>query len=120
MRQRYQTYGSKKMARAPGQVATLVPTASASSIRQHMSAYVSICQHTSAYVRSDAGAYGKREQRAAGQVFGHREDTEERAHAHGMDLLFKLKEQAHEAGGRVPVLLGNQEVRNLDLDFECT
>jgi hypothetical protein len=69
---------------------------------------------------SDAGAYGKRELRAAGQVFGHREEREERAHAHCIDLLFKLKEEAREAGGQVHVLLGNHEVRNLDLDFECT
>jgi hypothetical protein len=69
---------------------------------------------------SDAGAYGKRELRAAGQVFGHREEREERAHAHCIDLLFKLKEEAREAGGQVHVLLGNHEVRNLDLDFEYT
>jgi hypothetical protein len=30
---------------------------------------------------SDAGAYGKREQRAPGEAFGHREEREERAHA---------------------------------------
>ena len=69
---------------------------------------------------SDAGACGKREQRAAGQVFGNREEREERAHAHCMDLLFKLKEETREAGGHVHVLLGNHEVRNLDLDFEYT
>jgi hypothetical protein len=34
-----------------------------------------------------------------------------------MDLLFKLKEEAREAGGQVHVLLGNHEVRNVDLDF---
>jgi hypothetical protein len=36
---------------------------------------------------------------------------------HCMDLLFKLKEEAHQAGGQVHVLLGNHEVRNVDLDF---
>jgi len=36
---------------------------------------------------------------------------------HCMDLLFKLKEEAREAGGQVQVLLGNHEVRNVDLDF---
>ena len=36
---------------------------------------------------------------------------------HCMDLLFKLKEEAREAGGQVHVLLGNHEVRNVDLDF---
>jgi hypothetical protein len=65
-------------------------------------------------------ADGRRQQRTAGQVFGHREEREERAHAHCMDLLFKLKEEAREAGGHVHVLLGNHEVRNLDLDFEYT
>jgi len=34
-----------------------------------------------------------------------------------MDLLFKLREQAAEAGGMVHMLLGNHEVMNVDLDF---
>jgi hypothetical protein len=34
-----------------------------------------------------------------------------------MDLLFKLKKEAHEAGGQVHMLRGNHEVRNVDLDF---
>jgi hypothetical protein len=42
-----------------------------------------------------------------------REDGER----HCMDLLFKLKEEAREAGGQVHVLLGNHEVRNAELDF---
>jgi len=34
-----------------------------------------------------------------------------------MDLLFKLRDQAAEAGGKVHMLLGNHEVMNVDLDF---
>lgn len=34
-----------------------------------------------------------------------------------MDLLFKLRAQAKEAGGAVHILLGNHEVMNVDLDF---
>lgn len=34
-----------------------------------------------------------------------------------MDLLFKLREEAREAGGKVHILLGNHEVMNVDLDF---
>ena len=34
-----------------------------------------------------------------------------------IDLLFKLRKQAEEAGGKVHVLLGNHEVMNVDLDF---
>ena len=34
-----------------------------------------------------------------------------------IDLLFKLRKQAEEAGGKVHVLLGNHEVMNVALDF---
>jgi len=34
-----------------------------------------------------------------------------------MDLLFKLRKEAREAGGQVHILLGNHEVMNVDLDF---
>lgn len=34
-----------------------------------------------------------------------------------MDLIFKLRAEAEEAGGKVHILLGNHEVMNVDLDF---